>query len=783
VANEGAGSIPNGVFAQSLRQATLLSRGMMGELVLKADTIMRARQAAETELPARMAMGEAADALARHKDLLLQRFPEVLGKAMAQAVHNVSAALQKPTAAAPLRFDQLELMDDEQVQGRIDTARMQQAATQGCERELGELDALVCAARGFATVQLDRNPFRPQIVGAALTEVLTMVPSTPAQRAVWMQSLGVSLGEQLRKLYQALADFLRKQQVQSATYAMAGSVGNASGGGAGGGGSGDSYSGAGAQNTSGSSQRSARVDSSRLTVNQLRQVLGADYFEQASDADEVESDVQALEALVQQLGGGLHRAGQVAPNSRLGEDSELHTSRANDLSVYEAPADQEDSESDGVADKAVAQDVVRMMVDNLCDDQRLLQSVRDWVSSLEPALLALATVDVGFLSDKRHPARQLLDEVTARSLGFADEAAEGFNNFFDPVLVASAELQPHAMPDAQPFVLAWQAIAMAWSKQKSAAQLQSEQAMQALLQAEQRNLLADKIALELTRRDDARLAPIFVKQFVAGPWAQVLAQARLNSMQLQAAQDYLDAVAELFWSVVPEQASRNKQRLVRLIPRLLSTIREGLAMVGSPAHEGDAFFSQLMQVHEAALKAGLPSRSIKPKAVEDAAPAGNAEAVSAALIHKVPEPVIRNEDAVWLAPKEEIDSGFLDEKESVTPSTLPVRSDDEAVQAAPATPDELGGLLIMEPPTLGSWVEFLSNERWVRAQLTWASPHGTLFMFTGAAGNPTSMTRRALDKMQARQTLRIITQDSVVVGALNAVAQTALRNTIKPVAA
>jgi hypothetical protein len=781
----------SGIFAQCMRQATLLARAMMGELLLKADTVIRARQSAETELPARMAMGEAADALTRHKDLLMERFPDVLDKAMAQALRSGPAAAIKPTAAAPLRFDQLELMDDAQMQGRIDTARMQQSATQGCERELSELDALVCAARGFPNVQLDRNPFRPQIVGAALAEVLTMAPSTPAQRAVWMQSLGASLGEQLRRLYQQLADFLRKEQVQSASYAMAGSVGGS--GGSGGAGASANYSGAAGQNAPHQSaphpgHRSARVDSSRLTVSQLRQVLGADYFQQGSHAEEIEQDVEALGALVQQLSSGSYRTDQAATTSRQGEDSELHTSRANALSVYEEPAD----EHDAVADKAVAQDVVRMMVDNLCDDQRLLQGVRDWVGSLEPALLALALVDLGFLSEKRHPARLLLDEVTARSLGFADEGAQEFHNFFDPVLVASAQLQPHAMPDAQPFVLAWQAIELAWSQQKSAAQMQSEQAMQALLQAEQRNLLADKIALELTRRDDARLAPIFVKQFIAGPWAQVLAQTRLNPALLQAAQDYLDAVGELFWSVVPEQASRNKPRLVRMIPKLLATIREGLAMIGSPEHEGDAFFSQLMQVHEAALKAGLLSRAAKLKAGDGQAQAlENSVPVERAGLEQVPpnvqppEQAIRADDPVWLAPQEEIDSGFLDDKEPSPQSTLPMQYGDEVAQAAAtpaALPDRLNDLLIIEPPTLGSWVEFLSNERWVRAQLTWASPHGTLFMFTGAAGNPTSMTRRALDKMQAKQSLRIITQDSVVVGALNAVAQTAMRNTIKPAA-
>ena len=297
--------------------------------------------------------------------------------------------------------------------------------------------------------------------------------------------------------------------------------------------------------------------------------------------------------------------------------------------------------------------------------------------------------------------------------------------------------------------------------------------MQALLQAEQRNLLAEKIALELTRRDDARLAPIFVKQFVAGPWAQVLAQTRLSPAMLQAAQDYLDAVAELLWSVVPEQASRNKPRLVRMIPRLLSTIRTGLAVIGSPVNEGDAFFSQLMKVHEAALKTGLPRR------------AGGKSKTGENQLQGVEQP-IRADNAVWLAPQEERDSGFLDDRDFAAQSTLPMLLTDELAAAGAlstptaALPDELDGLLIIEPPVLGSWVEFLSNDRWVRAQLTWASPHGTLFMFTGAAGNPTSMTRRALDKMQAKQTMRIITQDSVVVGALNAVAQTAMRNTINP---
>ena len=80
------------------------------------------------------------------------------------------------------------------------------------------------------------------------------------------------------------------------------------------------------------------------------------------------------------------------------------------------------------------------------------------------------------------------------------------------------------------------------------------------------------------------------------------------------------------------------------------------------------------------------------------------------------------------------------------------------------------------PP--GAWVEMLIDGGWARYQVTWASPHGTLFMFANAAGKTHSMTRRLLDKMLQAGTLRMISGQAVVDGALDAVAQTALRNSL-----
>jgi hypothetical protein len=90
---------------------------------------------------------------------------------------------------------------------------------------------------------------------------------------------------------------------------------------------------------------------------------------------------------------------------------------------------------------------------------------------------------------------------------------------------------------------------------------------------------------------------------------------------------------------------------------------------------------------------------------------------------------------------------------------------------------EHGAVLISALP-LGSWVELRTNGQWARIQLNWASPHGTLFLFTGAAGATQSMTRRTCDKLVAAGGLRVISDSPVVDGALNAVAQVAMRNSV-----
>ena len=53
--------------------------------------------------------------------------------------------------------------------------------------------------------------------------------------------------------------------------------------------------------------------------------------------------------------------------------------------------------------------------------------------------------------------------------------------------------------------------------------------VQTLVKVEQRNLLAQRVDSEMEARNDFARAPGVVRRFLTGPWAQVVAQARLEA--------------------------------------------------------------------------------------------------------------------------------------------------------------------------------------------------------------------------------------------------------------
>jgi len=727
--------------------------------------------------PAREALTELLRLLNKHEETLCSLYPDEL---LAEFSGGGSTARLKTAGAAP-SFDELELMDESQVQESVELARAQQAVQVATEAPLAAFNALICGAQGLKTVQPDRNPARPEVYVRALRSALVKCGAPAAARLRWLQYMGTGLGRGLADVYVHLTIKLREGGVTPAGYVV---TQTPSAGVAGAGGAGRAAAG-GAEGAGGAAASGSR-EQTLLTVNQLRKLLAgeldgaaapsgaapaggapsgaapptrSDFNLTVPAAFEALQEMKQVDKVMQRLSGraqsGAGRAPGAGAAPATGGDIALGALR-----------EQLRTDARGVG-QSLGLEVVNLMVENIAGDKRLLPPVQQAVRALEPALLRLALIDPRFFSDKLHPARRLLEQMTQRSLAWQDAGHPGFQAFMEPLDQAVQVLSNMPIMNVEPFDFALKTLLETWGEQQRSERRQRETAVKSLLQAEQRNLLASKIAREISAREDALQAPPEILTFLTGPWSQVMAQARLSDHSGSSDPGgYAHVINDLIWSAQPELARNSIPRLTRLIPQLLATLRDGLAGIDYPKQKTAEFFEDLMVQHQLALRpqgAPAPVQPVTRSELEDrfrTAPGA--------------EP--------WIAPAEAQESGFMDTdaltaQASSPPAfepTQPAGFGDTQPYAPPRRPAAMPDDVI---PT-GTWVEFIVGDRATRTQLTWASPHGTLFMFTNAEGGSHSMTRRSLDKLLADGGLRVISDNAVVDEALDAVAQAAMKNSL-----
>jgi len=652
---------------------------------------------------------------------------------------------------ALVRFEDIQLLDEGQLDANIEFAMAQQEIQMAVDEVMPPLNALISSLMGWMSVQAHLNPLRPETFARALRETLLQhVPSEQARTALITPAAGI-LGHSLRVLYKELGDWLRSQGIEPVVPLLT-SAAPAPGG----------------------TPVEHPVTRTMLTLDKLRRLLtaeidlsggasrGKDFLHTVPASMVALEDLRMVEPMIKRLS---ERALKDAKAAAKGSGKNMNRELGQQL----------------------GEEVVRLMMENLGKDQRLLPPVRAQVKELEPLLLRLAQADPRFFSERKHPARQFLDRITHQSLGYKTENDERFQRFLKMVSSSVLELLGS---DGHPesFARALTMLDAQWSRVDLALRAKQEDAARALMHAEQRNMLAQRLAADFQERLRDKKVPDFVAAFLCGPWAQVVAESQLrNADGTTDGQGYLDLVDDLIWSVQGKLARRNRDRLVQLVPNLLVKLRHGLLLIEYPPERIPRFLDQLIALHEKAfeppkVKAPAPSKAAARPAQppeDDGDPMDGMEVTELdGFPDELPEEfsqesseestggygVIEASDAdqIWMAGHEADEAGYLPEGD-VMPDASPV--------GAPVS-----GAWNAADLAIGCWVELQLKGEWVRAQLTWASPHGTLFMFISGKGLAHSMSRRTMEQLRTRGLMRIVSERHMVDNALDAVAQTALLN-------
>jgi hypothetical protein len=649
-------------------------------------------------------------------------------------VYNSAA---RDTAEQPLvTFEALQILDSKEIDANIEFALAQQEVLRSVEDMLPNLNALVSSLLGWITVQAHLNPLRPEAFVRALQACLQAHVSEERERTALITPAAGLLGVGLRQLYKEVCDWLRSQGVEPATPV------------------GMPISGLGPGQGKGAESSVART---LLTLDRLRKLLSGELntgFTGAGTQDflhTVPASFVAMEDL--QLVGPMMK--------RLAQRANLPEAQADHLAGQTGPRSQvarEPTQSRQLG-KQLGEEVIRMMLDNLGRDERMLAEVRALLQSLEPLLMKLSQADPRFFSERQHPARMFLDRLTHRSLAFSSEHDEGYAKFMKTATQAVSVLN-RGEGDAAAFAYVLKKLENGWKRDEATQRQRQEEAARALLHAEQRNLLAQRLAEDFHQRQEDKDIPELVSGFLRGPWAQVVAESQLRCVDGAADPDgYLAMVDDLLWSVQLRLTQRHRNRLVEMVPGLLVKLRQGLQLIDYPAERIPVFFDALISLHEKAFE-GPRHGARADEAVEQLAEGD--ELLAQGELHEAPDA-----SEFWVGDHEAGESGYLDADADMGVEHAAHQASRES---GPPRPWTAGDLVI------GSWVELLVGGVWLRAQLTWASPHKTLFMFVSQGGLAHSMSRRTMDRLRMRGSIRVVSDGRLIDNALDGVAQSALQN-------
>ncbi len=378
----------------------------------------------------------------------------------------------------------------------------------------------------------------------------------------------------------------------------------------------------------------------------------------------------------------------------------------------------------GRADEDII-DIVSMLFDFILGDGALPDRAKALLARLQIPMVKVAFLDKSFFSSRRHPARQLLNELaqavanpdapeavyrcTAEAVDRILQEFEDDVDVFAQVLevyrrdiAPEAATAPEPGPDAGPVAAA-----------------------------------RDRARATLARCLEGRDPPAVVAALLHDAWMEVLTEIALDEQADPADWDgAVEVVERVLWSVEPKTGYEERKRLIGAIPGLLRDLRRGLARISVPSRQLGAYFQALQECHIECIKdpaftaggaAGAePAGTQAGAEAEDTAPASSAgepQPEDSAPAQSAASETLPEAGGDWGADPGDVEEIVLcGEPDPKAAGTEVPAEDDEHVR-------HLRGIAV------GTWFEFTEpGGASVRAKLSARIEHAGKFIFVNRAG-------------------------------------------------
>jgi hypothetical protein len=233
-------------------------------------------------------------------------------------------------------------------------------------------------------------------------------------------------------------------------------------------------------------------------------------------------------------------------------------------------------------------EIVALLFQSILTEERIPAAVRVWFARLQMPVLRVAVGEPDFFATVDHPARRLIDRMGACVMGF-DATARAVGDVLEKEIKRVVQVV-EAYPDTgrrvfQTVLTEFEKFLEHYFRNENEA---SKKGVSLAQQVEQRETMAIQYTIELRKMLNEVPVQDGVREFLFQVWADVLAMAAVkHGAQGEETKAMKRAAADLIWSASAKVSREERAEVIRRLPPLLKTLREGMTSAGIPADKQD----------------------------------------------------------------------------------------------------------------------------------------------------------------------------------------------------
>jgi hypothetical protein len=364
-------------------------------------------------------------------------------------------------------------------------------------------------------------------------------------------------------------------------------------------------------------------------------------------------------------------------------------------------------------------EIVALLFQSILMEEKIPAMVRVWFARLQMPVLRVAVGEPDFFATTDHPARKLIDRMGACVMGF-DVSARAAGDALDKEIKRVVQVV-EAYPDTgrrvfQTVLTEFERFLEHYFKNENEA---TRKGVSLAQQVEQRETLAIQYTIELRKMLNQVPVQEGVRNFLFHVWADVLATTALKSgAASEATKTMKRAAADLIWSAGAKVSREERADVIRRLPPLLKTLREGMAGAGLSQEKQEEHIQSLNDSLAAAFTA-------------------KAAAIPA---ERLDELMARLEDLEEMLPDADelqIDESIVMDLSGHESSELQIVTDGGSMP----TPAMIAWARELQ---VGGWYMLEHRERIESVQLAWQGMRKQLSLFVSAQGHGTLFQQHRL---------------------------------------